>query len=102
MCPFVGLSLPMFFFSPFIMLFVWVVHVHFIKVSFRIVIGAPPPILNIPGNIFIWFIETTRLNIVNLLKIILVGVPSFSVGVSLSYVTSSSLYFFKDRSFILL
>ena len=78
------------------------VHVHAIKSPFHIVLGAPIPILGISGNIILWFIYSLVLNIVKYLNINLFEVPYFSVGFGegLGSVTSSSLKFFKGRSFV--
>ena len=76
------------------------VHVHSITFYFHIVLGSPPPILSISRNIFLLFIDTTEFKIFNSLNITHVGVPSFSVGSGLGYVTSYFLYFFKDRLFL--
>ena len=96
---FVAFSINLFFFSLFIVLVVWMVHINSIKFPFRIVLGAPPPILSISGNIFFRFLESSGFNIVNPLYITLVGVPSFSFGMGICSITSSSLNCYKDRSF---
>ena len=78
------------------MLVVWMVHVHYIKFTLHILLRAPPLLLATSGNIFLWFIDYPRLKIVNPLNITLVGVPSFSVGAGLVYVTSYSMKFCKE------
>ena len=74
-----------------------VVHVHSIKFTLHLILGATPPIMAIYGNIFIWFIDTSGFIIVKYLNITLVWVPSFSVGPGLGYFTSSSLNCCKNR-----
>ena len=95
---FVGFYLLLFLFIPLIIFIGWMVHVHFIKFPFHLVLGAPPPIFAISGNILIWFLDTSGFNIVKSLNINLVGVPSFSVGEVQGSVKSSCLNFCKDRS----
>ena len=51
--------------------------VYSIKFTFCLVIGSPPPILAIYGNLFLWFIEYPWLKIVKSLNITLVGVTYF-------------------------
>ena len=97
---FVGLSLPLFFFVPFIMIIGWVVHVYYIKFPFRIVPGGPIPILDISGNIILWFIDSPGFNIFKSPNITLFWVPYLSVGAVLGSVTSSYLNFFKDLFFV--
>ena len=100
-CTFFGFSIPMLFFSPFVVLVFWMVHVHSIKFPFGIVFGSPIPILAISGNLVLWFLDFPGFNIVKSLNIPLVVVPSFSVGVGLCYVTfSSSLNCLKYRIFV--
>ena len=77
----------------------WMVHVHSIKFPFRVVLMLPIPIFDISVNIFLWFIGSPGFNIVNSFNITLVRAPSFSFGVGLGYVASSSLKCFKDRGF---
>ena len=79
---FVGFSIPQILFSPFIMIFGWMVHVHSIKFIFHIVLGAPIPILSISGNNILWFIDYQGFNFFFPLNITMVEVPSFSVSVS--------------------
>ena len=74
-CPFLGLSFPLFFFILFIVLVLWMVHVHSIKFTFRIVLGALSPILDISGYLYIWFLDTPGFNIIESLNITLVGFP---------------------------
>ena len=76
----------------------FMLNVHSIIFSFRIVIGAPPPIFAISDNISPWFIDTPGFNIVNSLNKNIVGVPYFIVGAGLGYVTSYYLDCYKDRS----
>ena len=99
---FLGVSLPLIFFGPFILIVVWMVHVHSIKFPLNIVIGAPIPILDISGNLILLFIESPGFKIVKLLRINIFGVPSFSVDTGLGSVTSSYLNCFKDRILILI
>ena len=99
---FVGFSITLFFFIPLIMFFGWIIYVHSIKFPFSLILGAPLPILAISGNIILWFLDSPSFNIVNSLKITLVGVPFFIVGSGMVYVTSSSLDFCNERSFIFL
>ena len=96
---FLALSLTLIFFIPIIMFVGCMDYVHSIKFPFRIVFGAPPPILAISDNIFLWFIYSPRSNIFMSLGIILVGVPFFCIGVELGCIISSSLKCFKNRSF---
>ena len=51
--------------------------VYSIKFPFCLVIGSPPPILAIYGNLFLWFIEYPWFKIVKSLNITLVGVTYF-------------------------
>ena len=97
---FKGLTIPLLFFSPFIVFVGWMVYVHPIKFPFHLVLGAPPPILDISGNIFLWFIDSPGFKIVKSLSITLVGFTYFYIGAGLGYVTSSSLKCWKDRSFV--
>ena len=76
---------------------VWMVHVHYIKFLFHLVLGSPPPILAISGNIFFINLESTGFKIVKSVNITIVAFPSFSVGASLGYVTSFSLNVLKYR-----
>ena len=55
-------------------------HVYLIKISFHIVLGVPPPVLDISGNIFFRFNDSPRLNTVKSVNINLLEVPSFSAG----------------------
>ena len=64
-------------------------------------LGEPPPILVISGIIFLLFIDSPGFMIVKFLRITIVGVPSFSVGAGMGYVTSSSFNCCKERSFVL-
>ena len=73
-------------------------HVHSMKFPFPFLLGAPPPILAISGNIFFRFIDFPGFNIVKYLKITIVVIPYFIVGAGLCYGTYSSLECFKDKS----
>ena len=86
---FVGFYLPLFFFRQCIILFVWMVHVHYIKFTLHIMFGAPIPILDISGNLILLFLDSPWSNIVNYLNITIVVANSFSVGEGLGSVTSS-------------
>ena len=77
------------------------VHVYSIKFPFCIVLGAPPPILIISSDLFLWFIDTSGWNIVKSLNIPLVEVPSYSVGAGMGPDTSSQFYCYKYISFFL-
>ena len=99
-CPFLGFYFTLFLFIPFTMLVGWMVHVHSIKLSFNLVLGAPPPILAIYGNILICYIDTPWLNIVKSLNINILGITLFSVV--LGSVASYHLYWCNDISFIFL
>ena len=90
----------MILFVPFIMLVVWMVHVHPIKIPFHPVLGAPPPILAISGNIFSRYLDSQGFNIVKSRNTTLVGFPSFSVGAGLGSVTYFSLKYCKARSLV--
>ena len=96
---FIGLSLRLIFFSLFIMLVWYMVHLHSIKFPFRIVIGEPPPILVVSSNLFLWFIDASGFKVGYSLNRTLVGVPSLSVGASLCVGSYSSLYCFKEIFF---
>ena len=85
---FVGLYLPLFLFSPFIILFAYIFHVHSIKFTFHIVLGTPITILDIYGNLIPWFIDYTGFKIIKSLRRNLDGVPSFSVGAVMDYIIS--------------
>ena len=61
---FVGLSLPLFFFIPFIMLVGWMVHIHYINFPFHILLGSPISILTIPSNIIFLLLDSPGFNIV--------------------------------------
>ena len=98
---FAGFSLPLFFFSTFIMIFGCMVDIHSINFLFRIVLGEPPPILAISGNVFLWFIDSPGFKIFKLLNIILFGLPYFSGGVDLVSLKFSSLDCCKYRTSIL-
>ena len=76
------------------------VYVNYIKFHFHIVLGAPPPILDISSNIFPWFIDTPGFNIVISLNITIVVVSYFIVGEGMVSVTLYSLDFCKDRLFL--
>ena len=54
---------------------VWMVNIHSIKFTFYLVLGVPPPILAISGNISLWFLDRPGLKIVKSLNITLFGVP---------------------------
>ena len=84
------------------MFFGWMVHVNSIKFSFHIVLEAPIGILVMSDNIFLWFIYPPGFNIVNYLRINIVGVPSFNVGfgTDMGYVTYYPVNCCKDRSFV--
>ena len=82
------------------MLVVCMVHVHSKKIPFHPVLGAPPPILVISGNIFSRYLDSPGFNIVKSLNITLVGVPSFSVCAGLGSVTYLSLRYCKARSLV--
>ena len=97
---FVGFSIPLILFRPFIMIVGGMVHVNSVKFTLHIMLGAPIPILAISDNIILWFIDSPVFKIVKSLNITLVGVPSFIVGTCMGYVTSSSLKCYKDRSFV--
>ena len=99
-CPFLVLSIHLFFLSSLIVLVVWMVHVHFISFPLHLVLGAPPPILAISGNILLLFIDSPGFNIGKSFNITLVGVTSFSVGSGMGSVNSSYLHCCKDRIFI--
>ena len=86
---FVGFSISIFFFLTFSMLSGWIVHVHYIKFPFHIVLGAPISILEIYSNLILWFLDYPGLNIFKSLNITIVGVPSFIVGKCLGCVISS-------------
>ena len=96
---FIGLSLPIFFFGLFIILVGWMVHVHYIKFPFHIVLGSPIPILVISGTHILWFLDSPIFNMVKSLNITLVGVPYFSVGAGMGSMTNFYLNCCKDRSF---
>ena len=93
-----SLYITLFLFRPFIMFIVWMVHVHSIKFTFHIVLGAPTPILYISVNIFLWFIDTPWLNIFKSLNVTIVGFPSFSTGEGMVSVYSYYLDCYKDRN----
>ena len=80
----------------------WMFHVTSIKCPFRIMLGAPPQILAVYGNVLLWFIKSLWFHIVKSLNITLVEVPSFFVGVGLGSVASSSYKYCKDISFVFL
>ena len=99
-CPFFGLLYSSDFIHP-IYHYCWlyvpcILH----KITFHIVLGEPQPILVISVNIFLWFIYSLIFKIVNYLNISLVGVPYFSVGASIGYVTYYYFNYCKDRSFV--
>ena len=77
----------------------WMVHVHSIKFPFHLVSVAPPPILGIYCNIYLWYLDMLVFNIFKFLSIILVGVPSLSVSEGMDSVTSLSLDCYKDSFF---
>ena len=81
------------------MVVVWMIHVHSIKFTSRIVLGEPPPILSISSNFLLWFIDYPGFNIVNYLNMTIVGVLYFDVVEGMVYVTSSYLNISKDISF---
>ena len=97
---FVCFYLPLILFIQFIMVVGCIFHVNSIKFTFRIVLGTPIPILSISGNLIPWFLYSPIFKIVKSLKIILVGVPYFSVGAGLGYVTSYYLNCFNYISFL--
>ena len=74
---FVGFSLPLFFFIPFIMFVFWMFCVHPIKFPFHIVICSPIPIFVVSGSLILRFLDSPIFNIVHSLNITLVGFPSF-------------------------
>ena len=98
---FLDYYLLLFFFSPFIVFIGWIFSVHFIKFLFHILLGAPPPIFSISGNIFPWFLDTPVFNVVKSLNITIVWVSKLIFGEGLSYVTASSLEFCKEGGFFL-
>ena len=67
------------------------VHAHYIKFPFRILLGGPPQILVISVKIIFWFLDTPGLKLLKSLNINTFGVPYFSVGAGLGYVTYFSL-----------
>ena len=64
-------------------------------------IGEPPPILAISGNILLLFIDYPGFKIIKSLNIALVRIPSFSIGAGLGYVKSSSFNCCKEILFVL-
>ena len=86
---FVGFYLTFYFLSPLIMLVLWMVHVNSIKLPLYPVLGTPPPILDISGNIFLWFLDTPVFKIVKSLNITLLGVNLFSVGAGMGSVQTT-------------
>ena len=96
---FVGFYITLLFFSPFIVI---VEYVNSIQFPFYLVVGAPITTLAISCNLILWFLESLGFNIFMSLSITIFGVPYFSVGAGLGYVTSSSLNCCKDRSFVFL
>ena len=99
--PFFRLLSYYFFFGQLIMLVGCIFLEHLIKFPFRIVIGTPPPILSISGNILFWYLDMQWFNIVRFLIITLVGLPYYSVVVGIGYVISSTLDCCKFRCFYL-
>ena len=83
------------------MLVGWMVYVHFIIFLFGIVLWSPSPILDISGNLFLWFIDSPGFNIIKSLNINLVGFTSFSVGEGLVYINSFSFKYTKDINCVL-
>ena len=67
---FLGFSIPLFFFGPFIVFIGCMVHVHSIKYPFHFVLGAPPQILAISSNILLWFIDMPGFKIVKFLNVV--------------------------------
>ena len=76
------------------------VHVHSIKISFRLVHVAPIPILAICYNLIFLFLDSPGFKIDDSLNINILRVNSFSVGVGLVSVSSSSLKVCRDRIFV--
>ena len=74
------------------------VHVHSIKCSLHIVLWAPPTILSISGNLFLWFLDSPLFKNFKSLSITLVRFHYFRVFTGMDSVTSSYLNCFKDRS----
>ena len=85
---FVGLYITLFSFRPFLIHVGCIVRVNSVKFPFHIVIGSPPTVLAIAGNISFWFLYTPGFKIFNSLNITIFGVPYFSVGAGLCSVTS--------------
>ena len=77
---FLVLSIPLFFFIPFIMIVGWMVHINSIRSPFHLVLGSPIPILAISHGIILWFIESPGFKIVKPLIITLVEVLSCCYG----------------------
>ena len=76
------------------------VHVHAIKFTTHLVLGAPPPILAISSDLLLCFLDVTGLKVVKSLNKNLVGVNFFSVIECLGYVPSPPWTFSKtDFSF---
>ena len=95
-CNFYRLLSSHFFFSSPIMFIWWMFHLNSIKFPFHLVLGAPPPILAIHGNILLWFIDTPWFNIVKYLNISIFIIISFSFGACIGSVNSYSLDWCKE------
>ena len=83
----VSFSIYLILFCLLIIFFGWMIHLHAIKFPFRLVLGSPPPILAIPSNIVLWFIDVPGFKVGLSLNITLLGFPSFSVGTDVGLVT---------------
>ena len=96
---YIGFYLLLFLFRPFIVLVGWMVHVHSIKFYLHIVLGTPIPILDVSGNLILWFIDQSWINTVKSLNITFIGVRFFSFGVDLGSIIYFSLNCYKSRIF---
>ena len=85
-CHFLSLYLTLILFTPLIMLVEWIVHINSIKLPFHILLVSSIPILDISGNLILWFLDSPGFKIYKYLKINLVGFPSFSVVSGLGYI----------------
>ena len=76
------------------------VHVHTIKINIHIVLGTPPLLLVIASIPFLLCIYAPGFNVGNPLNITIFEITYFSVSDGMSSDSYSSLYCFKDTSFV--
>ena len=71
------------FLVPLVVLVRGAIHIHAIKFSIRVVLGTLPPFRSVSSDLIIGLIDTSRINIVHVINIILAWVFPFHIGNSI-------------------